>query len=194
MLRLSNMYHMIGRKNLEFVLTWDEFIQSPFTLFYGNLVGTSRWFTDYLGWVLVAVIFIGAIVAVIRRDIRIAILTVLVIIPWFASISMAKVLYPRYLLFFTPPLLIIIAYGLTSISDFVQKIFSRVSKNIRVGSLIGYISILLMLSYSLYGSYQILFNPPAAPLPLQDNQKPIIGLVFSLQYRTIKLISRVDLR
>jgi hypothetical protein len=174
-LRISNMYHMIGRKNLEFVLTTQEFLEKPFSLFYGNLIGTSNWFYQYLGTALILCIAVALVIALIKRDIRIALLTLLVIIPWFGSISMAKVLYPRYLLFFTPPLLIIIAYGIHAITDLLNINTVRYLKNYKHRLLLQAIVILAIFSTSLVTSYYILFNPPAAKLALQDREQYIVG-------------------
>lgn len=172
-LRLSNMYHMIGRKNLEFIVTTQEFLAHPFSMLYGNMVGMTTWFTTYLGLPFVLCLLLGLAVAIRRRDIRIAYLFLLGMLPWVASASFNKVLYPRYLLFFTPPFLIILAYGIDWINNKIINHTSQLNKFIRRGIIL--LANVLIFAYALYSSFMILFNPPKALLPLQDREQYIVG-------------------
>jgi Dolichyl-phosphate-mannose-protein mannosyltransferase len=172
-LRLSNMYHMIGRKNLEFIITSQEFFANPFGLLLGNMTGMTTWFIVYLGWPFVFCFVVGLAVALYRKDIRILYLFLLAILPWVASASFNKVLYPRYLLFFTPQLLIIIGYGIYEINKFVLSKLTTTQLNLKWG-IIAVLNLAIS-SYALYSSSMILFNPPKALLPLQDREQYIVG-------------------
>lgn len=173
--RVSGLYHMIGRKNLEFLITTEDFLAHPFALFQGNMTGMSIWFWGYLGTMLVIAAVIGLLWGMIKRDKRILYLFILFIVPWIASASMAKVLYPRYLLYFTPPLLLLIAYGLYTVLHLVGKIAFEKSESIGITRLAQNIVLLAFLLFSLSFSYQLVFSPTTAPLPLQDEEQYVRG-------------------
>ncbi len=173
--RVSGMYHMIGRKNLEFLITTEDFLAHPFALLQGNMIGMSTWFYGYLGPMLVAAIVIALLKGLIKRETPILYLLILFIVPWIASASMAKVLYPRYLLYFTPPVLFIIAYGLHAVLHFAGKLAFETSESIGGTRLVQNIVLLVFLSWSLSFSYQLLFSPTTAPLPLQDKEQYVAG-------------------
>jgi hypothetical protein len=167
-LRVSNMYHMIGRKNLEFILTFEEFQKAPFALLYGNMFGMSVWLTSYLGIILTLFAIVGLVIALVKLDKRILYLSILAMVPWLISASTAKVLYPRYLLFFTPPILIIIAYGMSKVTDFIER---TLPKSFNVSYTITPLLYILILLQSLNFSYLLLTDPTRAPLPLQDKDQ-----------------------
>ncbi|MDQ3098858.1 MAG: glycosyltransferase family 39 protein [bacterium] len=173
--RVSGLYHMIGRKNTEFLISTEDFLERPFALFSGNMIGMSIWFLGYLGLALVICAAIGFIRGVIKLDKRIIYLFILFILPWVASASRAKVLYPRYLLFFTPQLLLIIAFGIYVILRYAGKLSYTSTKSIEVPLLVKSTLLTLILFSSLNFSYQILFSPTTAPFPLQDKEQYVEG-------------------
>lgn len=165
--RVSGMYHRIGEKNFEFLLTWEQFLAHPFERFYGNLYGMSIWLIGYLTIPLVICTAIGLFKGLIKLDKRILYLFVFVIAPWFSSAAMAKVLYPRYLLFFTPPILLIMAYGIHELLSQTEKFrLAKTYQHVLTGLILT-----VLFAQSLAFSYNILFNPPQAPFPLQDKMQ-----------------------
>jgi hypothetical protein len=165
-LRLSNMYHMIGRKNLEFVVTSQEFLERPFSMLYGNMIGTSTWFFRYFGIALVLCAAIAVIRGVKSLDKKILILILLAIIPWISSASFAKVLYPRYLLFYTPPLIILVSYGVYTLNQYLLRLIQQKSNSLKL-----FLVILLnvsIYSFSAYFTSLLIFDPTKAPMPIQD--------------------------
>ncbi len=173
--RVSGLYHMIGRKNLEFLVSNEEFFKHPFAQFSGNMTGMAIWFFGYLGLGLVLCAVIGLVRGVITLDKRILYLFILFIVPWLASAARAKVLYPRYLLFFTPPLLILIACGLYFVVHLAGKFAFQKSESIGLTRLVQNLVLLVFLLSSINFSYQLLFSPTTAPLPLQDKEQYIVG-------------------
>lgn len=175
-MRLSELYYMVGRKELEFVVSLEEWIADPFTRFYGNMYGMSIWLLDYFGLPLVIVFFVGVIWGIIKRDSRIFLLLILALLPWLASASRAKVLYPRYLLFFTPLLMIITVYGANLIWIYSKKILLEISNMLNGPTKFNNIAVIttrvilfaIILFYPIYSSTMLIFNPPKAWLPIQD--------------------------
>lgn len=165
-MRLSELYYMVGRKELEFVVTIDEWLADPFSRFYGNMYGMTIWFRDYLGLPLFSLIVGTTIWGIIRRDSRIIMLALLGLLPWVASASRAKVLYPRYLLFFMPYFLLIGAYGINLLFSRISKLKVQQFKHQTV--ILNTILIVALFAYPIYSSTMLIFNPPAALLPLQD--------------------------
>lgn len=173
LLRFSQLYHQIGRKNLEFLVTNQEFLEKPFSMLYGNMVGTSTWFYAYIGLALVICCLIALIRGMKNFDKRILILVIFSTVPWIVSASMAKVIYPRYLLFFTPQILLLISYGLFTLNQFVSRILKNFPKPQIVATLI--ILNLIIFSYPIYFTALLSFNPQKAPMPLQDREQYVEG-------------------
>lgn len=173
--RVSGMYHMIGRKNTEFLISNEDFFKSPFELFSGNMIGMSSWFLGYLGIMLVIFAGIGLLRGIWKLDKRILYLFVLFIIPWIASASRAKVLYPRYLLYFTPPLLLIIAFGLYMTLHYAGRYFQNKNNSLTTVRFIQSLILVTALISSLSFSYNLVFSPTTAPLPLQDKEQYVEG-------------------
>lgn len=164
-MRLSELYYMVGRKELEFVVPVDEWLADPFGRLYGNLYGMTIWFRDYLGLPLSLLILGTTVWGIAKRDSRIILLALFGLLPWVASASRAKVLYPRYLLFFMPYFLLIGAYGINKVSQIVDRRW----QNKGLSSIVLRSAIcVLTFTYPVYSSLMLIFNPPAALLPLQD--------------------------
>lgn len=175
-MRLSELYYMVGRKELEFVVPFEQWLADPFARFYGNMFGMSVWFKDYFGWPLVVVFLIGILVGLKRKDTRIIYLLLIGLLPWIASASRAKVLYPRYLLFFAPLLMLITVYGFNLCWEYAKKIANEVSslfngpevRSQLTVNLTRAILVVVVTFYPVYSTTMLLFNPPLAWLPLQD--------------------------
>jgi 4-amino-4-deoxy-L-arabinose transferase-like glycosyltransferase len=170
--RVSGLYQRIAEKNLEFLITNRQFLEHPFQLTYGNMYGMSVWFLGYLSIPLVLSAIIAILYGLYRRDKRVLYLLILFIVPWVTSATMAKVLYPRYLLYFTPPLLILISYGVHLIMRAVEKIIPAPTTIQNVVKAFVYAA---LFGYSLYFTTLLLFNPTKAPLPLQDEEQYVTG-------------------
>jgi hypothetical protein len=157
-LRLSPLFNMIKTKNAVFVYPMNEWIQHPFQFVFGNLNGLMDWTMNYL----TIPIFISAIlsVLVIGKNFR---QKVLLIIWWAAPLVglalFARVLYPRYALFMSMPLLVLSATTL-------YWVYEKFGKKI-----IGFVVLGLFLFQSLVLSYLIVTNPNEAPLPLAERSQ-----------------------
>jgi len=105
------------------------------------------------------------------------------LVPFLALASFGKVLYPRYLLFMIAPLLPIIANGLGCLFSDGPRLFAK-QKSVgtpesRTRALATHgrrpweqasvvLGSLIVLTYPLYFSYTIIFNPLNSPLPKVD--------------------------
>ncbi len=157
-LRLSEFRHIIGQKNLSFIYSVAEILKNPFQGFWGNLSGLNSWLLAYMTVPLSIFILIG-IIWYLHKDIRKGLFFLgYFLIPYLALALFGKVIYPRFLLFMLPPLLLITAEFIVFLS---RKIPS------------GYFLCtgLLLFVPTAYFIYLLLFNPIAAPLPLADRQQ-----------------------
>lgn len=110
-LRLGPLFHMIGLKNLEFIVTFDEFFAHPFERLVGNLSGLVSWLRGYLTASYAIFGGIGIFWGVREKKRETAFLLFWFLVPFLALASFAKILYPRFLLFMVAPLLPIVGVG-----------------------------------------------------------------------------------
>lgn len=153
-IKLSPLSHMVGLKNLEFIVSLREFFEHPLSRFWGNLGGLINWSTAYLTVPLLLLLAVGGGFGLRRWPRRTLFLLAAFALPFFSLAAFGKVLYPRFLLFMLAPLLPIIALG-------IDGVVSRIHRLIIV-------VIAVMLIYPLIFSYLIIFNPLSAPLPHAD--------------------------
>lgn len=155
-LRLAPLYHMVGLKNLTFVVSFREFLSDPLSRFWGNLRGLTDWSVSYLTWPILGLLILGFFAGVKKNWRKIVILGIWSIFPFLSLGLFGKILYPRFLLFMIIILLPIISLGigylLTVIKSYLYKS----------------ILILLLFIYPLYFSSTIIFIPLNSPLPKVD--------------------------
>lgn len=154
-LRLSPLFAMIGQKDTVFVYSFAEWLTHPFNFLFGNLRGLFDWTIHYLTWPL----FTAAILSGISfwkwpRE-KLLLLTWW-FAPFFALALDGRVLYPRFILFMTLPLMILA--GL-----FITWIFERFRSSIWRG-----VFLFVFFFGSLYTDYYIITNPIYAPIPDAD--------------------------
>ena len=159
-LRLSPLFHMIAQKNATFVYPIKEWFRHPFLFFRGNLRGEINWLVNYFSYPVVFLIIISLVL--IRKNFREkAFLFLWFLAPFVALALFAKILYPRFILFMTLPLLILAAWTL-----------EEMMRRIKAGWLFSVFCFLFSV-FSLYTDFQLLFDPPKAPIPKQDRAQYI---------------------
>lgn len=154
-LRLSPFFHMVGQKDNVFVFTMTEWLNQPFRFFAGNLRGMFDWLRNYLTIPL----FLMVIVPWFTRwpGVRERMLLYLWwLLPFAALANFAKILYPRFILFMTMPLLIIAAYAMVHAWERIRRPFLRL------------VFIAAVFVPSIYITSFIVFAPKDAPIPLAD--------------------------
>lgn len=109
-LRLSQFFYRIGQKNSEFIISFTEFIEQPFALTFGNAKSLFNW---QLGYLTLPIFFLLIFSFTQKRFIREKILLLLYyLLPFFMIATFNKIIFPRFLLFSTPFLLILASIGL----------------------------------------------------------------------------------
>lgn len=154
-LRLSPYFGIIAEKNLTFYYSFSDWIKHPIEFFTGNLRGMVDWLITYINWISIFLVLISFIT--LRKFWKEKIFLLLwFIVPFLIFALIAKVLYPRYVLYMTIFLIPLVAAGL-------YGTFALWKKQIITMGLI----ILLALSY-LYVDRFILFDFSHAPIPQPD--------------------------
>lgn len=159
-LRLSPWFYLIRQKNYSFILTIGEFLRSPFELFLPNLNGLFGFLFGYLTLPIVVVLGIGLFLGIIHRDKKIIFLFIWFLFPFLSLAAFGKVLFPRFILFMTFPLLLIVGVTVTKLFNYAMK------KNLLLISLI-----ILILIYPFYQSLLIIINPVEVAIPQNDRNQ-----------------------
>ncbi|MEK7633510.1 MAG: glycosyltransferase family 39 protein [Patescibacteria group bacterium] len=156
--RLSPFFQFVDKKNLSFVLSFDEFLRDPFQLFLNNIVFTPLYIFWESGFVVPLLAILG-IIALAKKDKRLTgYLFIWFILPFIAIVFFTKVLFPRYLIFLTSLLLILATYLLVNIS-----------KKARV------LLLILVILAVAYFDYTIIFDYKNIPFPQVDRGQYIEG-------------------
>ncbi len=156
-LRLSPLFYIIGRKNLEFIRPFSEVAKDPLIFFKSNLFTLSTWIASYITWPLFLIFIISAIWGIYKMNKRIIYLSFLFLIPFLAMAVFNKVIYPRFLLFYFPFLIIILSHGVISFLDRIPQ-FKK--------SFVAIFALFLILPLS--SSYFLLTSPTKARIADSD--------------------------
>lgn len=154
-LRLSPFFHIIGEKNRIFVYSFTEWQAHPFEFFQGNFLGLWDWFTTYLTWPQVILIFLSFIVFLKFTKEKI-LLFIWFVVPFIALAFFGKVLYPRFIFFMILPLLPLLALSLFKISQLIKN------------KALLTMAYFLLLFLTLRTDFLILTNPAVATIPKAD--------------------------
>ena len=159
-LRLSPWFHMIAQKDTTFVYPIREWLSHPFLFFWGNLKGQLDWLVNYLTLPIVILVILSLIFIWQKTQEK------LLLFSWFFAPFVAlalfgKVLYPRFILFMSLPLLVLAAWSL-----------EEITKRIRRKWLLFTFYILLF-TFSLYIDFRLLSNPKMALIPQNDRNQYI---------------------
>ncbi len=154
-LRLSPFFHIIAEKDTTFIYPFKEWIQHPFTFFYGNLRGLFDWFITYFTYPVFLLALASFVIS--WKFWREKILLVFwFAAPFFAAALFGKVLYPRYILPMTITLLPLVAFTLYELYQRTKKLWLAV--------IIG----LIFFIPCFRSDYLILTDFPHSPIPLSD--------------------------
>jgi 4-amino-4-deoxy-L-arabinose transferase-like glycosyltransferase len=153
-LRLSPWFHMIAQKDTNFIFPVKEWLSHPLMFFWGNLRGQIDWLVNYLTWPMA--FLVGASLVFREKFREKSLLLAWFLIPFVGLAFFGKVLYPRFILFMSLPLLILVALFLEQLA---AKIKNRKS---------FFLLLFLFLSLPLFVDWKLLFEPTAAPIPQND--------------------------
>lgn len=154
-LRLSPLFGVIAQKNAIFVYPFVEWLKHPVSFFYGNIRGMFDWLINYLTWP----VWIASLLPIVLfgRHFREKLLLYFWwLAPFVALALFARILYPRFILFMTMPLLILAAV----VADGIVKKYGRTFFSF---ALIG-----IMIIPSIWTDYLLITNPMYAPIAQAD--------------------------
>ncbi|HUS52174.1 MAG TPA: glycosyltransferase family 39 protein, partial [Candidatus Bathyarchaeia archaeon] len=154
-LRLSPWSHMVAQKDTTFVYPIKEWLSHPLMFFWGNLRGEFHWLVTYLTWP-VALLVGYSLVRFKKHPKEKLLLFSWFIVPMVGLAFLAKVLYPRFILFMSLPLLVLAAASL-------EELAGRVGQRWRFLLLCALIFVL-----PLRIDLDLLFKPTEADIPIND--------------------------
>jgi 4-amino-4-deoxy-L-arabinose transferase-like glycosyltransferase len=155
--RLSPFFHIIEQKTTVFVYPIREWISHPFDFFIGNLNGLTSWLIDYITYPFLILILISFFLGRNLRE-KLFLLSWF-IVPFILLALFGRVLYPRFILFMTMPLLVL---GAFSINYILENVRSNLLK-------LGLIFVFLVLF--LRSNFYILTDFAHAPIPKADTDQ-----------------------
>jgi 4-amino-4-deoxy-L-arabinose transferase-like glycosyltransferase len=159
-LRLSQLFYIIARKNLEFIRPFSEVINTPFQSFNSNFHAIIGWIFTYTGPIFFFVFIIGALYGLYLKNRQIIYLLILVFAPFTAEVIFNKVLYARFTLFYFPYIIIITAYAFVAAYENLKKYRRYVTLLLVIGAILP-----------LYTSFLLLTNPTRANIPENDKNQ-----------------------
>jgi 4-amino-4-deoxy-L-arabinose transferase-like glycosyltransferase len=150
--RLSPFFHYIAEKNTTFVLTPAELLADPFQVVWRNIPNIPYFIGAEMGYVIPLLGIIG-LHGLFKNDRNLFFyLLSWIVLPFVAVAFAMDVLFPRYIIFFAPLMLIPAAY------------FLGTAKNIRV-MVGGLVAVVLSVAYL---NYTIMFDAARIPFPQID--------------------------
>lgn len=157
--RLSPFFHYVAQKNTTFVMTLDEFIATPFAYLH-NFRLLPLYVSWEAGWLIVPLSIVG-LYFLYRKEALLALyLSLFIFLPYVAISLFAKVVFPRYLLFYGSILVITATY-------FFITLKKKSIEYIIFGVLLISMGIL---------NYPLLFDPIRANFPPVDRGQYISGV------------------
>ncbi|MBI5620965.1 glycosyltransferase family 39 protein [Candidatus Gottesmanbacteria bacterium] len=154
-LRLSPLFHMVAQKDTVFIYPFREWLQHPLEFFMGNIRGMFDWLIHYLTWPIWIAVLLPA-VSFWKYGREKMLLYVWCFTPFIALALFGRVLYPRFILFMTLPLLMLAAIT-------IETVLVRWKKTLMAVAIMA-----ILLWSSIFTDYLLLTNPTHAPIPQAD--------------------------
>ncbi len=158
--RLSPYFHYVEQKNTTFILTAEEFFADPFAYFQHNVFNIPLYIAWESGWFIIPLSIAGLFLLFRKEKLTALYLSVFIFVPYIAIALFARVLFPRYVLFYSTLIIITAVY-------FFLNIKSSKLRNVTLG--------VLLFSMMLF-SYPFLFDPAKASFPPVDRGQYVEGL------------------
>lgn len=156
-LRLSQFFYRIEQKNYEFIIPLSEFLKQPFAMTWGNAKSLFKWQLGYLTLPIASLIIFAFFD---KKNLKEKLILLgYVVAPFIMIASFNKIIFPRFLLFSTPFLLILASYGL----DYLTSLTKLKPQK--------FILILFFLSVAAYTSVVYAVNPKKADIVQADRDQ-----------------------
>jgi 4-amino-4-deoxy-L-arabinose transferase-like glycosyltransferase len=147
--RLSPFMHYLAKKNTTFVMTFSDWMQHPFEVLFSNLILIPHYVFSESGFIMVPFALVG-LFFLLRKDIKLFLFfSILLFVPYLGIAAMTRVLFPRYIIFFSTLLTIFTAFLLGRIKD--RRIFSILFSLI--------VAILIIYQYPMWTDYTKIMFP-----------------------------------
>lgn len=156
--RLSPFLHFVSEKNKVFLLTLSELIQSPFLVFFHNIQTLPLYVFWEMGFIMGFAGLIGWLILVKKNRSFFLYFSAWLVFLYIGVSFFTRILFPRYLIFFSTLLLIPTAFLLDYLKGW---------KRIITG-------ILLVLSFFVF-DYYIIFDVKGIPFPPVDRGQYLEG-------------------
>lgn len=154
-LRLSPFFHIIDEKNTTFVYPLQEIVQFPLATIFEKFQSLGGWVLTYMTIPVLGLVLLSFVLEKQYRKEKILLFLVF-LMPFVYLAIFGKVIYPRFILFMTLPLLLLAAAGLyTLLTKIRRKAFAV-------------IIFLLVLFLPLKSDVAILIDFKNAPIPEAD--------------------------
>jgi len=158
-LRLSPWFYIIKQKDTTFFYPLSDLLHRSVSFWEGNFLENfhilTGWLNSYMSWPILIAVFIVFIFY--KEFLKEKLLLFLYfIIPFVGLAVLGKVLYPRYILFMTLPLLVLAAYTFLKLLKIIKNLYMFV------------LIIVCFLSLFLWSDYFLLKDFERAPIPKSD--------------------------
>ena len=161
-LRLSPFFYIINQKNNLFIYSPKEWIQHPFTYFLNNLSLFLGWLIGYT--TIPFLILVLAAFIINSKYTREKLLILLwFILPIISTALFGRLLYARFILFMTVPLIVLASYSLFVLMGKLKYLW------LKSLILIGFLFLFLL------SDYYIITDFKNAPIPQSDKGQFITG-------------------
>ena len=157
MLRLSPLFYVIERKNYEFIRPLSAVAKEPFLHFFSNVESLLGWLISYIGVFLFIIFLCSILYGLFQKERRIIYLSILVVVPFVAESLFNQILYPRFILFYFPPVILAISYAVVNFMGVSPK-WNKILIFIFVASI----------AFPAVKSFLLLTNPPISKIPQSD--------------------------
>jgi len=147
--RLSPYLHYVGIKNTTFLMTPQEFLQAPFSMFCNNFKGVIVDIVWEAGWFLPILGVFGLITLYKKNRTLFYYLLSWFVLPFLVICSISKIIFPRYLIFFAS---LLVVWSAIFIADL--KLSSK--KNL----LIVFVIFMIFFDYKIIFDFKNISFPP----------------------------------
>lgn len=156
--RLSSVYFLMDRKNQQFRQPISEIIRHPAEILLGNLHGFLGWIVGYYSIIFVGLGCVAFFFLIYKARKQAVILLSAWVVPLLALSLAGREIFPRYILFTSPYMIIAFAY-------FIGYAYVRMEK---VKSLVLTLVVFWMTLVWVHFDWLLLTNPANAPIPETD--------------------------
>jgi hypothetical protein len=141
-------------------MTLSEVLCDPLHFAISNFRTLTLWLVTYSTWPLFILFFLGLVLGFRQKDKRVIYLSILIFAPFLAEVIFNKILYPRFMLFYYPYVVLIISHSLVYL---FQK-YAKYQKQLVV-------LLALILIMPAFTCLQLLTKPAYANIPLSDSNQ-----------------------